>query len=60
MIDVIDMMYLSVYAPPATVLRHDLHFQTPTAVRLTQSLPQNEHVNLALAVISNYLAISSI
>lgn len=29
--------HLSVYAPPAWVLLHDLHFQIPTACRLTEN-----------------------
>jgi len=34
----------TVQAPPAMTFLHALHFQMPTAVRFTESLPQNVQV----------------
>jgi len=34
----------TVHAPPAMTFLQALHFQIPTAVRLTESLPQNVQV----------------
>lgn len=36
--------YDTVYAPPATHLPQDLQSQIPTALRLTETFPQNVHV----------------
>lgn len=33
---------LKLYAPPAMVFLHDLQFQIPTQVLLTESFPQKE------------------
>ncbi len=45
----------TVQAPPAKTLLHPLHFQIPTAVRLTASFPQKVQVYLACCVISIFL-----
>ena len=37
------LTYETVHAPPATVFLQPLHFQMPTACRLTVFLPQNVH-----------------
>lgn len=39
-----DCTYDTVYAPPATHLPQDLQSQIPTALRLTETFPQNVHV----------------
>lgn len=44
--------YDMMYAPPATVFLHDLHFQIPTEWRLTVFLPQNVQMYRACCVIS--------
>ena len=43
------------HAPPAIFLFVDLHFQMPTAILLTHSLPEKGETYLALWVISNFL-----
>jgi hypothetical protein len=48
---------VTVQAPPATVLLQALHFQIPTAERLTASLPQKAQVYRACWEISIFLAI---
>ena len=45
----------TVHAPPATVFLQALHSQIPTAVRLTESLPQKVHVYRARWLISIFL-----
>jgi hypothetical protein len=47
--------YLTVQAPPAKTLAHDLHFQIPTAVLRTASFPQKLHVYVACCVTSIFL-----
>jgi hypothetical protein len=44
--------YDTVYAPPATVLLHDLQFQIPTECLLTVVFPQKVQTYLACWVIS--------
>jgi hypothetical protein len=46
------LTYETVQAPPATVLLHPLHFQIPTAWRLTLFLPQKVQMYRACWVIS--------
>ena len=46
---------VSVHAPPAIDLRHELQFQMPTEWRLTVTFPQNVQVYLACCVISIFL-----
>lgn len=43
------------HAPPAIFLLVDLHFQMPTAILLTHSLPEKGETYLALWVTSNFL-----
>lgn len=45
----------TVYAPPATVLLHDLQFQIPTECLLTVVFPQKVQTYLACWVISIFL-----
>ena len=47
--------YETVYAPPATVLPHDLQFQMPTDSRLTVTFPQKVQVYRACWEISIFL-----
>jgi hypothetical protein len=47
--------YDTVYAPPATVLWHDLQFQIPTECLLTVVFPQKVQTYLACWVISIFL-----
>jgi hypothetical protein len=47
----------TVHAPPAITLWHPLHFQIPTAVRLTLSFPQKVQVYVACWVISIFFTV---
>merc|ERR1712021_300612 len=57
MLAVIAAVVLRVHAPPAIFLPVCLHFQMPTASRLTHSLPEKGERYLAFLVTSNFLTI---